>query len=348
MADLWYGILAASVVLYAVLDGFDLGAGVLHRLLARDARERAQILGAIGPWWDANEVWLLAAFGAFLIAFPRAMAATFSGFYLPLFLVLWCLVGRGVSIESRHVLAHPLWTSFWDTAFSGTSALLAFLFGALAGNLVRGVPLDGSGWFGMPLFASGPGEVAGFLDPFTIATGVFAVLVLAAHAASFLAWRCSGGVEVRARRWSLRLGLVSAGAWAALLFAAERVRPGIVSGAMARPGELGFLLAAVLSLGVAIVSSRNAGSARGAGLAFAASTLFLGAVLAATAAALHPVLLEAIGDPARSLRVANAAAAAGTLRSALVWWTIAMPLVAGGFVLIGRAHRARTALAART
>lgn len=346
MVEIWYAILAGCVVLYAVLDGFDLGAGVLHRLLARDARERAQVLRAIGPWWDANEVWLLAAFGAFLIAFPRAMAAAFAGFYLALFLVLWCLVGRGVSIEARHVVAHPLWTSFWDTAFSGTSVLLAFLFGALAGNLVRGLPLDADGWFGLPLFASAPGETAGFLDPFTVACGAFAVLALAAHGAAFLAWRCAGGVETRARTWAARLWTAAAGAWVVLLVSAERVRPGVVTGAPARPAELAASIVAIAALVGVIRLAQGTGSPRRRALTFGASSVFLGAVLTAIAAALHPTLLVALDHPARSLDVENAAAAPGTLRSALVWWSIAMPLVAAGFVLIGRVHRDRATVTA--
>src|SRR5215212_10027649 len=174
MPDLWYAILAGSLVLYVLLDGFDLGAGILHRVMARGTDERRQILNAIGPWWDANEVWLLAAFGALIIAFPRAMASAFSGFYFAIFLVLWGLIGRGVAIEARHQISHPLWTSFWDTAFAGSSLLLAMLFGVLLGNVVRGVPLDGEGWFALTLFTDFRGRPpVGVLDVYTLATGAF-------------------------------------------------------------------------------------------------------------------------------------------------------------------------------
>src|SRR5580765_747908 len=145
MVELWFGIVAVMLATYVVLDGFELGAGALHLFLARNDRERRQILAAIGPWWDGNEVWLLAAGGALFVAFPRVLASGLSGFYFAIFLVLWCLLGRGIAIEFRHGVAHPMWKAFWDVVFFGCSLLLAVFFGAALGNLIRGLPLDANG-----------------------------------------------------------------------------------------------------------------------------------------------------------------------------------------------------------
>jgi len=125
MFELWFGIVAVMLTGYVVLDGYDLGAGVLHLLVARTGEERRQVLAAVGPFWDANEVWLLAAGGALFVAFPRVLAAGLSGFYLAIFLVLWMLILRAVSIEFRSHLADGLWRRLWDTGFTVASAALA-------------------------------------------------------------------------------------------------------------------------------------------------------------------------------------------------------------------------------
>src|SRR5216684_6675018 len=142
MASLWFWIVAAMVTTYVVLDGFDLGAGAIYLIAAKTNDERRRVLRSIGPVWDGNEVWLLAAGGVLYFAFPLLYASSFSGFYLPLMIVLWLLMLRGAGIELRHQIDHPLWKSFWDAAFSGSSILLAIFFGAALGNVVRGVPLN--------------------------------------------------------------------------------------------------------------------------------------------------------------------------------------------------------------
>src|SRR6266568_437538 len=139
---IWFCIVAVMVAIYVVLDGFDLGAGIVHLYVARTARERGLVIQSIGPVWDGNEVWLLAGGGALYFAFPALYASSFSGFYLPLMMVLWLLILRGIAIEFRHQINNALWTPFWDVVFAGASALLAIFLGAALGNVVRGVPLD--------------------------------------------------------------------------------------------------------------------------------------------------------------------------------------------------------------
>src|SRR6478672_8043443 len=137
---------------YVVLDGFDLGAGALHLLVARTDQERRQVLAAIGPYWDGNEVWLLATGGVLFVAFPAVLASGLSGFYFAIFLVLWMLILRGIAIEFRSHVEHLLWRSAWDAVFGIASAVLPVLFGAALGNLVRGLPIDADGWFSLALF----------------------------------------------------------------------------------------------------------------------------------------------------------------------------------------------------
>ena len=151
METLWFYIVAGMMAVYVVLDGFDLGAGILHLFVARKDSERRTVLQSIGPVWDGNEVWLLASGGAMVLAFPKLYASGFSGFYLPLMMVLWLLILRAISIEFRSHLDNPIWRPLWDTVFSGSSLLLAIFLGAAFGNVIRGVPLNADGYFFTPL-----------------------------------------------------------------------------------------------------------------------------------------------------------------------------------------------------
>src|SRR5262249_46776799 len=150
--DLWFAIAAFTMATYVVMDGFDFGAGALHLFVARNDVERREVLAAIGPFWDGNEVWLLATGGVLFVAFPQVLASGLSGFYFAIFLVLWVLILRGVAIEFRSHMEHPLWRAAWDFVFSAASLLLPILFGAALGNLLRGLPLDQDGWFSLALF----------------------------------------------------------------------------------------------------------------------------------------------------------------------------------------------------
>src|SRR5271163_2398535 len=141
MGTLWFWIVALMLVAYVVLDGFDLGVGIVYLFAARTEAERAQAIRAIGPVWDGNEVWLLAAGGTLFFAFPLLYASSFSGFYLPLMIVLWLLILRGISVELRHHSDDLLWRTFFDGVFAFASTLLIIFFGAALGNVIRGVPL---------------------------------------------------------------------------------------------------------------------------------------------------------------------------------------------------------------
>src|SRR5258706_12019531 len=151
MQTLWFILVGFMLTMYVVLDGFDLGAGAIHQLAAKNEPERRMILQAIGPVWDGNEVWLIAAGGTLFFSFPLLYASSFSGFYLPLIIVLWLLMGRGIAIELRSRIVNPVWIAFWDGIFFIGSTLLAIFYGAAMANAIRGVPLGKNGYFFEPL-----------------------------------------------------------------------------------------------------------------------------------------------------------------------------------------------------
>src|SRR5881392_406582 len=207
MGTLWFCLVALMLGVYVVLDGFDLGAGVAHLLVAETDEERRAVLRSIGPVWDGNEVWLLAAGGTLYFAFPALYASSFSGFYLPLMIVLWLLILRGASIEFRNHIQSAVWDPLWDFLFCTSSLLLAVFFGAALGNVVRGVPLDASGYFFEPLWTNFRlGEVTGILDWYTVTVGVLALLVLMMHGALWVRLKTTGNVNERA-------GLIAKRAW---------------------------------------------------------------------------------------------------------------------------------------
>jgi len=229
METIWFCLVAVMVALYVLLDGFDLGAGAIHFLVAKTEEERRQVLASIGPVWDGNEVWLLAAGGTLYFAFPALYASGFSGFYLPLMIVLWLLILRGTSIEFRNHIKSPIWIPFWDFFFSFSSLLLAIFFGAALANVVRGVPLDQSGYFFEPLWTNFRlGEQTGILDWYTILVGVQALLVLMMHGALWLQWKTVADLNKRAARvagWTWWGVLILTALVTALTFSVSRKSP---------------------------------------------------------------------------------------------------------------------------
>src|SRR2546430_5085815 len=194
METIWFCLVAVMIAMYVVLDGFDIGAGIIHLLVAKSDSERRLVLRSIGPVWDGNEVWLLAAGGTLYFAFPALYASGFSGFYLPLMMVLWLLILRGISIEFRSHVHSAVWEPVWDFLFCSSSLLLAVFFGAALGNVVRGVPLDASGYFFEPLWTNFRlGDPTGVLDWDTILVGVIALLVLMMHGGLWVPMKTNGG-----------------------------------------------------------------------------------------------------------------------------------------------------------
>src|SRR3974390_1373088 len=226
MGFIWFWLVALMIVGYVVLDGFDLGVGVLHLFLARTEAERRQTLASIGPVWDGNEVWLLAGGGTLYFAFPLLYASAFSGFYLPLMIVLWLLVARGGSLELRNHIDVGVWTALLDGVFGLASALLAIFYGAALANVLRGVPLQADGYFFLPLWTDWkPGETPGILDWYTVIGGLVALVALTLHGALWLTIKVSGDLAARARRVVTPLWILLIILTAVSLIATMNVRP---------------------------------------------------------------------------------------------------------------------------
>jgi cytochrome bd ubiquinol oxidase subunit II len=342
VVEFWFAVASVMLTIYVVLDGFDFGAGALHLFVARTDRERRQVLAAIGPFWDGNEVWLLATGGALFVAFPRVLASGLSGFYFAIFLVLWVLILRGVSIEFRSHVDHPLWRAAWDAIFAGASTLLPVLFGAALGNLVRGLPLDAQGWFALPLFTDFSAKSpVGILDWYTVLAGVFALIALAGHGATFLAWKSDGPVHERSRRAAARLYGGVALLWPMLTVATWLVNAPMLAALPGRPlAWLALLLAGWGLIGVRL-GLRDDRPLR----AFLGSCAFLAGMLAATAACVFPVMLRAIGGGGASLTAYNASVPTASLVTATGWWVVGFPLAVAYFVILFRLHRGKVVAA---
>lgn len=346
MGEIWFVVVVLMLATYVVLDGYDFGVGALHLWVARDDTERRQVLAAVGPFWDANEVWLLASGGALLVGFPGVLAAGLSGFYLAIFLVIWTLILRAVAIEFRSHVADMLWRRFWDGVFSLASALLPVLLGAALGNVIRGLPLDHDGWFALALFTDFSGrDPVGILDWYTVLCGVFALISLSAHGAVFLLWRTtgtSGQVPARARAAALVAFTVAAAMWPAVAVATHAVNPDLLANLPRRPA--GWLALALAAAGLTVVF---AGLRSGRVLAaFLGSCAWIGFMLIGIAACLYPVLLRSSADPALSLDVYNSGAHEVSLRTAMIWLSVGLPLVCVWFALLFRINRRKAVAAA--
>ena len=341
METLWFGIITFMLAMYVILDGFDLGAGIIHLLVAKSDTERRIVLSAIGPVWDGNEVWLIAAGGTIYFAFPLLYASSFSGFYLPLMIVLWLLMLRGLGIEFRHQIHHPMWKAFWDVVFSGSSMMLAIFFGAALGNVVRGVPLNMEGYFFAPLWTTFTVvPEAGILDWFTLIMGLVAFFTLTVHGANYIAMKTEGEIQARARSvstkgwWGLLLSSIVS------LVAASSIRLEIwYNFSVHRWGYVFPLLGLVGLLGIIYYRGKRSDVA-----AFLSSSLFIGAMLSSTAFSLYPQVLPASTDLKYSLTIYNTAAHEYGLSVGLVWWMIGILLAAGYFVYVYRAFRGKVTL----
>ncbi len=326
----WFIVLSFMLAGYAVLDGFDLGVGALHLFTGRSERAREMAIDAIGPVWNGNEVWLIAAGGSMVVAFPHLYAAAFSGFYLALMLVLWLLVVRGLSIEFRHQVHHRLWTDAWDVGFSVASILLAILFGAAVGNVLRGVPLDADGSF--------RGSFALLLNPFALLCGVLSVATLSLHGAAYLAMRASGDLEARARRLVIPLWIAAVVLLVAVVASSFVVQPGFTANFGRWPFLLVFPLAG-LAAAAAVPVLHRAGRA---GATFAATSTLIASTLASAAAGLYPRLLPALpGSAYPDLDIYNTASAPGSQAIALGIYLVGMAIVAVYMVNVYRVWRGR-------
>jgi cytochrome bd ubiquinol oxidase subunit II len=335
LAELWFALLCFMLTMFVVLDGWDIGAGALHLVVAKSDAERRQVIAAIGPLWSWHEVWLVAAGGTFLLAFPELMAVAFAGFYLALWMVLWSFILRGISIEVGGHLNDALWRSAWDFVFTVSNVLLAILFGTALGNVIRGVPLDESGRFSMSLFTDfrATGRV-GILDWYTLSVAVFATVLLAAHGATYLRLKTVGPVHDRSERLARWLWLAGAVLFLVVSFETGIVRPELYQAMLQRP--LAWVLLVILVAGIWALWTglRGIDEKR----AFAGSCAIIVGLLGGAAASLFPVVLHSTLGSQHSLTAYTSATSERGLRIALLWWPVAVVLALTYFFVIMRAY----------
>ncbi|MFZ4895717.1 cytochrome d ubiquinol oxidase subunit II [Plantibacter sp. Mn2098] len=306
---LWFWIIAALFIGYFVLDGFDFGVGMSIPFLGKDETDKRVLINTIGPVWDLNETWLIVAGACLFAAFPEWYATLFSGFYLPLLLILLALIIRGVSFEYRHQRPESSWKKRFDLFIIVGSAVPSFLWGVAFANIVQGVPLDAGHNFTGNLFT--------LLNPFGLLGGLTTLLLFFTHGVVFVSLKTEGDIRDRARKIAVRSGVL------AIVVAATFLAWTLI--AHFSPG----VLAGALVAAVALIASWVANLRGREGVAFALMAITIAAAVLTLFSALFPAVMPASNDPANSLTIANASSSQYTLEI-MSWTALAfLPLIVG-------------------
>jgi cytochrome bd ubiquinol oxidase subunit II len=328
---IWFLLVGVLITGYAILDGFDLGVGVLH-LYAKSELERRLSINAIGPVWDGNEVWLLTGGGALFAAFPAVYATVFSGFYLALMLLLFALIFRAVAMEFRGKVEAEGWRRFWDRAFGLGSLLPAILLGVAYGNILRGIPIDEHGMF--------TGSFFGLLNPYALLVGVLSLALFTMHGAIYLAMKTYGDLQMRMRKLVVPLWVTVLLLYVVATVATYFVSPFLAQGMMTHPLCWGLILLLLIA-SVLVAVWANAGSY---GKAFIASSTLIACMIGLSALSLFPRLVPSLTDQVYSLTAYNASSSPTTLWTMLVIALIGMPLVIAYTVFIYRAFKGKVSI----
>ncbi|MEV1160289.1 cytochrome d ubiquinol oxidase subunit II [Micromonospora chokoriensis] len=294
LTTIWFLLVAVLFTGYFILEGFDFGVGMLLPVLGRDDRERRVLINTIGPVWDGNEVWLITAGGAMFAAFPEWYATLFSGFYLPLLLILLALIARGVAFEYRHKRAEASWKRRWDTAIVVGSLLPAFLWGVAFANILRGVPLDADHEY--------VGGLVDLLHPYALLGGATTLALFLTHGAVFLALKTTGDIRERAGALAVRLGV-----------AASVLAVGFLTWTLSIRSSTAAVVLAV-GAALALLGGLAAARVRREGWAFTGTAVAIGLAVATLFAALFPNVLPSTVDAAGTLTATNAASTPYTLK----------------------------------
>lgn len=336
----WFGMLGILLMGYAILDGFDLGVGILH-LFARKDGERRIVLNSIGPLWDGNEVWLVTFGGALFSAFPEAYATVLSRFYLPVMVILFGLIGRAISLEFRGKATASAWRSYWDVSFFLSSLVTTFVFGLVLGNIVRGIPLgpdDEVPHAGSP--AEGMGSLAALVNPFAIAVGLLAVAGAAMHGSIYLHLKTEGALQARVHRWMW---------WTYFAFLAAYVLVTVLAITTIDHATANFermpaaWIVAVLNV-LAVANIPRALHGGRPGYAFVSSCCTIAALTFMVAMALFPNLVISSIDPRFNVDIENGASSDATLARMALFAAIGMPLVASYTAIVYWVFRGKVKL----
>ncbi len=331
----WYVVLLSMLAMYMVLDGYDFGAGIVHLIFARNEADKRAIVNAIGPFWDANEVWLIASGGVLFFAFPMLYASSFSGFYLPLMIVLWLLIFRAIGIELRTFLDNRLWRVLWDASFGVSSLLLALFFGVAVGNIARGVNLgcveDGVShcdpqYFFLPLWNptfDPRAEHLGVLDWFTVLIGLIGVISLFIHGSNWIIFKTNVSIKERLKQMAWRMNFVLTFLVILTLSLWHLIHPHPLRNFFVHPWLWVFPILTFSAL-AAMFRLRTFRSEH---TGFLWSSLFLLSAFASTAAALYPAFLPSSNEVNPPLTPWNTAAGAYGLGVGMKWFIVAAVLV---------------------
>lgn len=331
----WYLVLMLMLAVYLILDGYDFGAGIIHLFFAKEEKDKKAITNAIGPFWDANEVWLIAAGGVLFFAFPTLYASSFSGFYLPLIMILWLLIFRAIGLELRGQVHNKLWEIFWDKAFGIASLLLALFFGIALGNVVRGVNLGmvengisthEAHYFFLPLWNptfSPNADHQGIIDWFTLLLGIIGVIGLTIHGANWVIFKTNSGLNKKLKSVIFMLNIVLLLLVVISVFVWHLIEPHPFENFINKPWLWIFPIITFTGL----LGLFNIKKFKKDGLGFLFSSLFLFGGFATTAASIFPKLLPSSNNVNPSLTIYNVAAHEYGLSVGINWFIIAIILV---------------------
>ena len=328
---IWFLLVAVLIIGYAILDGFDLGVGVIH-LFTKDENEKRININAIAPVWDGNEVWLLTGGGALFAAFPIVYATVFSGFYLALMLLLVALILRAVSMEFRGKVDSPQWRKYWDLAFGIGSLLPAVLFGVAIGNILRGIPLNAEGHFTGTFFT--------LLNPYAILVGVLSLILFTMHGAIYLTMKSEGNQRERMRLIIPKLWISFVAVYFVVtlysIFEAKFLFESVLSNPL-------FYILFLVMLASIIMIPMNINSGK-FGKAFILSSVTITCMIGLMGISLFPRLVPSLTDLTNSLTIYNASSTQGTLTAMLIIALIGMPLVIGYTIFIYKAFKGKVVL----
>ncbi len=317
----WYLVIGATFTAYSVLDGFDLGAGMLHLFLKKD-QSRRMALNAVGPVWDGNEVWLVITGGALFAGFPDVYASAFSAFYIPFMLLLFSLIGRAISIEFRSKEPMKWWRRFWDTSYFLSSFVISLLLGVALGNVLQGIAIDVNGDY--------TGSFLDFLNPYALLTGLTVVALYTMHGALYLTMKTEGRLFAKLSllvRGTMIFFLVTFGllSVSTLIFFPEFTD---------HMRETPWLFALPVLIVLALANIPRLVRKRNFGWAFVMSASVTALLLMLVFLQQFPVLLPSSIDPAYDLTVHNAASSAKTLKLLLIITAIGGPLTLIYFFIV--------------
>ncbi|MTI30934.1 cytochrome d ubiquinol oxidase subunit II [Xanthovirga aplysinae] len=349
MEIVWLCILAFMFVMYAILDGFDFGAGMLDLFLAKEEQESMLIKRSIGPFWDGNEVWLVASGGLLFMAFPKLYAAFFSGFYLPLMMVLWLIMGRGISLELRNQVDNSLWKALWDKLFGLSSLLLALIFGIAFGNVLRGVNLGGvengvslyeSNFFFAPLWTDfvNP-ENPGVIDWFSLFIGLITVFTLMIHGGNWVILKIEGQFKTKIKRFIRKITVIVFLMMLLSFYFVHLVKPDIYSNFLENKFLLLLPLIGIIALLLNVIFQR----AEKELAAFLCSSIFIAGMFTSALAGIFPSLLPSTNSINPDLTIYNVSASDYGLGVGLKWWIIGIILILAYSFMVHWMYRGKIA-----